>query len=368
MKKILIHTINDDNNFGNRLQNFALQHVLNLREDAVAVTHQYDELNYYGHINELRNALPGKLLIALLRTKSMPFKQAWMWRERSDVFRKFTKQYVPKNPTKQSNLEADLFVIGSDQIWNPEFRNDLESDFLPLVPSYKKLAYAASIGSNPFELNGSDYTIFENNAGNISNISMRETDAARFLSSITNKQVATVLDPTFLVDKKVWADLAEESAFKIRKPFILTYFLGELSNEKRNYIEKVAKLNSAEILEINNPDKDYFGKIGPLEFLYLFKNCIMAFTDSFHATVFSIINEKPFEVFSRVDSSIVKNMNSRLSTLLETFELNDAWKVSSFDEVSIQEIDYNRVNSILEDRVYYSKRWLDEAVSESLNR
>ena len=56
MKKILIHTLNDDNNFGNRLQNFALQHVLNLREDAVAVTHQYDELNYYGHINELRNA------------------------------------------------------------------------------------------------------------------------------------------------------------------------------------------------------------------------------------------------------------------------------------------------------------------------
>ena len=183
---------------------------------------------------------------------------------------------------------------------------------------------------------------------------------------MTGNSIETVLDPTFLVDKNVWTSLANKSTFKINRPFVLTYFLGDLSSEKRSYIEKIAKLYSADIIEINNPNKSYFGKIGPLEFLYLFKNCLFAFTDSFHATVLSIINEKPFEVFSRVDSSIAKDMNSRITTLLETFELQGGWKTSSFETLSVQKIDYNVVNSILKSKVEHSKSWLEHAISDSL--
>ena len=174
MKTVFIHTINDDNNFGNRLQNFALQHVLNLRDDITAVTRQSGGVDYYGQINEFRDTLLGKTLIALLRTKSMPFNQAWMWRERSSLFRKFTKEYVPKNSGKQTDLDANLVVIGSDQIWNPEFRKELTSDFLPDVPKQKKIAYAASIGANPYDLKEPDKQIFKEHAKNILSISMRE--------------------------------------------------------------------------------------------------------------------------------------------------------------------------------------------------
>ncbi|MEQ4549694.1 polysaccharide pyruvyl transferase family protein [Weissella sp. GP1] len=365
MKKVLIHTINDDANFGNRLQNFALQHVLNTRYNVTAVTQQTNsQEKYYSLANDMRQWLLGRVINTVLKSKTMPLKKSWMWRKRNSVFRDFTKQFVPKAHDSFDESTVDTFVVGSDQVWNPEFRNYLEADFLPNVPKSKKIAYAASIGANPEKLSYEEKDVFRKNIQTFASVSMREQDATQFIDDMYDGDVTTVLDPTLLVDKKVWEELASKSKFVVQRPYVLTYFLGSLSSEKRKYIETLANKNNAEVIEINNPDKTYFGEIGPLEFLYLMQNSLMNFTDSFHAVVFSLINEKPFQIFSRVDAGINKSMNSRLDTLLHAVELQDRWKIDDFDKFEMAPINYKEVNHRIQNGVQNSIFWLDQALNK----
>ena len=123
--------------------------------------------------------------------------------------------------------------------------------------------------------------------------------------------------------------------------YILCYFLGGISKYKLK-IEEYAKQNKIKIIDILDKESEYY-KSGPQEFIYLIRKATIILTDSFHGCVFSIIFNKDFLCFERDNQK--KKMNSRVVTLLNTFNLNNMM----FDkEIVINKYDYKKVNSILE--------------------
>lgn len=101
----------------------------------------------------------------------------------------------------------------------------------------------------------------------------------------------------------------------------------------------------------------------PSEFLYLIYNAALIFTDSFHATVFSILMEKPFVVSAKNATGM--NMDSRIDTLLSMFNLENRKisKENNYEIANPMEIEYPNVEEILDRERQRSKEFLCKALN-----
>lgn len=216
----------------------------------------------------------------------------------------------------------DCLITGSDQVWNFDWFNP--AFFLDFPGCHaNRIAYAASAGRTSFNEAEADY--LRRVLPSMRAISVRETDLAGALNEIIGTaSVATAVDPTLLLSAKEWKALA--SPRLIRKKYLFCYFLHNdkhLSKLARSFARK-RHLRIATIpfpgIEYNGSDIRFgshrFDAAGPAEFLSLILNADYVLTDSFHATVFSLLFERPFAVFPRGDAP---QMGSRLQTLTELF-------------------------------------------------
>ena len=134
------------------------------------------------------------------------------------------------------------------------------------------------------------------------------------------KDAEVLIDPTMLLAAEEWDKIAKKPE-QVPKKYILNYFLGNLTDNRKEAIEKLAKERNCEI--INILDKNgLFYNTGPSEFLYLEKHAELVCTDTFHSCVFAIIFNRPFVVFDRIEPGVEK-MNSRIETLLRKFNLKE---------------------------------------------
>ncbi|MFG6672829.1 polysaccharide pyruvyl transferase family protein [Leuconostoc lactis] len=366
--KLAIHTISDDNNFGNRLQNFALQKVLNSRYGETKTLQDIDsKRNYYSIINEFsvaRMTMPFNIIRLFLNggTKS-EFLRSIKEYSRQRVFRNFTKEYVPKFRKKNIGNQIDYFIIGSDQVWNPNFRRNLSKDFLPCVHDKKIISYAASVGLN--KLSKSEEAIFRDGLKHLSAISVREYTAQTLLGKIVDNEITVLIDPTMLVSADEWHELSERANNEVKKQknFLVTYFLGKISINEKKYINEYAQKNRLKIIDISDVSSRLYAKIGPLEFLWLFENAAAVFSDSFHAAVFSLIFQKYFEIFERHDT--LPQMNTRMHTLFQHFSLEDRIRNVESENGHLSEIDYERISNLINIKRSEAFVWLDENLKES---
>lgn len=217
--------------------------------------------------------------------------------------------------------EYDIFITGSDQVWNPLwYYSEYFLDFVPL--GTPKISYAASISQAA--LNPKQRQLFKESLRSYTAISVREKDAAALLENLSDIPVEWVLDPTLLLTKHEWDEICSPNV--ISKPYIFCYFLGE-DMTARNLAKQFAdkhKLPLATIPYLQGKyracDKNFgdicLSDISPNQFISLIKNAEYIFTDSFHATVFSHIFEKEYFVFERHGK---QGMSSRLYSLLTIF-------------------------------------------------
>jgi len=195
-------------------------------------------------------------------------------------------------------------------------------------------------------------------------ISVREFEGAKLIKDLTGKEVATVLDPTMLLDTSEWEKVLEEPEVKPKKKYLLTYILGDVSLERRNFIERVAEKYNLEIVNLLDETQPEFYNTGVGEFLWFFKNAEVIFADSFHAGVFSILYEKPFYILNRAGMKQKHNMNSRFDTLLSAFELQDRFlKEYDIEKVNF-DVDYTKAGQILERRREESLNFLRNALNK----
>lgn len=256
-----------------------------------------------------------------------------------------------KKIRKMSNkiqFKYDIFIAGSDQIWNPKLIKDDTTYYLDFInDKYKKVSYAASIGTFDIE----NYKpVISKYLQCFNNISIREDSFKIVVEELSKKKVSVVLDPVFLIDKDNWGSLVKEN-IKFNQKFIFMY----LFNKDDEAIELTNKLSK----KFNLPVIHYYygnlrkkleidGKCfyydGPLDFLWYIQHAEYIITNSFHCVAFSLIFEKEFYTYPIYDGS------SRIIDMLYKLNLNN--RICNGKEIEsiiidICKIDYNYVNDII---------------------
>lgn len=349
--KIGVVTINDNYNYGNRLQNYATQSFLNkLNLDCVTIKNK-----------PLLNKKKNNLEYILRNTKSFLFINKHDGNSvRKEFFEKFNEKInFSKKIFNWFNLkwlkDYDYFITGSDQVWNPGFRLS-NVDLLSFAEENKRIAFSASIAFD--HLSDLDIEHIKKEVSNYKAISVREESGKQIVEKATGrKDVEVLVDPTMLLTAEEWDKVSKKPEKLKTDKYILNYFLGELSEERKKEIQRIADENNCEVINILDKNSPFY-ETGPSEFLYLEKNAFLICTDSFHSSVFAILYNRPFIVFDREDKT---RMNSRLETLLSKFKLENRWyKCHITDE--LLKVDYTEAYKILDVERKKSEDFLKRAL------
>lgn len=208
----------------------------------------------------------------------------------------------------------DAFVVGSDQVWNPRVWDfEPKYNLLGFVePSWKRIALSPSIGVS--EIKESDEEAFSACLGDYSRLSAREIEGANIIEGLLDRKVEVLPDPTMAFGLSYWESVADHSLAP-SCPYVLVYELGK-GGACAEAARSFARERGYEVVELNNRDNEYY-IAGPSDFIGLIFGAEVVFTDSFHASVFSLLGHVPFKVLSRQGSGY--SMSSRIVTLGRTF-------------------------------------------------
>lgn len=349
MKKVAILTItNSGLNFGNRLQNFALQRYLR----------QFDvDAENIVSAKSVHNSM---VLSKLRRRIKLLLKND----ERRQYFNEFNKKYIKASKTiRYEGINEqwfadkyDLFIAGSDQVWNPNFHFNSDFEFASFAPKSKRYSYAASIGVSSI----SDEHIgkFKENLMGMEALSVREYDSAPLIRELTGREAMVHIDPTMLIDREVYGTIEQLPPQGMPSRYMFVYFLGNVPDDYWNNINRLAEKLGLEVVELSECKGTKYYNVGPQHFLYALNHADYICTDSFHGSVFSILFEKQFTIFTRTDNDVP--MNSRIETLVATFGLEERVSADMDVEQALKKIDYAKVGEILERERSRAKEYLEK--------
>ena len=323
-KKLLLVTLFDDNNIGNRLQNYALQQVLMSHGAEVTILD-----NGYTTQPSAKMMVKAwvKGLLGMLGNEKYSQKYLKYWadnrkRHANIEFDKKNLVDILKIHNKQAFYTDwsgyGAAIAGSDQIWHKWREDDDELPFyyLQFVPFEKRFAYAASFGFEEFP--DKDLEQHEKGLKGMRYISCREQSGCDLIKGVIGKEVPRVLDPTLLMKAEEWRKIEEQASnfAKNKKNYAFLYFLGEQTDEYKVYMEQIMKTEGIEsIIDFSDYTNRNICECGPSDFLSLIDNARYIFTDSFHCTVFSLFFEKEFTAFRRKQIGFEK-MFGRIEDLL----------------------------------------------------
>ena len=360
MKRICISTWFSAPNYGTFLQAFSLQKFLEIKDCKTDIVNFKPQSFLYSDIR-------------IILFKLFPFLKKYKRYSYSKyLFEKEAKKYMSLSKrVTLSNVRPlidnyDVFISGSDQIWNPDgaFHRFYMYEKIPNDKFF--ISYASSTGGNlPTKEKDQDYKeLLEK----YNYISVREDRTRDYISDLLNRSdILKVLDPVFLLNKKEW-----DMFSNIDVPYdnyIFVYFLGF----QDFYLDKISSLHEMypelKFLMVclgNEPEidlsyvKQIYG-VSPFYFLALLKNANFVITDSFHATVFSIIFEKKFYHFLRYDNS-VNSQNNRVFDLLSSLNYENVIIDSKVESCpKVEELKIIKSND-LSDEIEKSKKFLSRAL------
>ena len=329
MKNVGIITILDELNYGNRLQNLAMQVLLS------ELGCQAETIRFLpNNVSPLKCWL---LKFRILRWFNMYLHQLFsvgapvqsLARRRLLAVLAFNKKYVRMSRAivgEGRNFPVrkyDFFVTGSDQVWNPYFSGPETPSpyaaYLRFAPAEKRLAFAASFGVSqlPQEMEA----VVAGYLKDFRFLSVREEDGRAIVKKLTGLDCPVIPDPTLLVDPSYWENLASKAPAPCGSDYILTYFLGNVSPQRRRSIQEYADARGLDVIWMNDVKYPQVFTWGPLEFLAAIRGCSSFFTDSFHGCVFAITFGRQFFALEREDK--LASMSGRIATLLDMAGLQD---------------------------------------------
>lgn len=286
--------------------------------------HSIVEIVYF----PLRNI---KSFLIYLRTNVRILEHYSEWKGSWNKFQNFNDTYLLKtrlyktmSDLEQNPPKADICLVGSDQMWLFRKAHELMDYYMLNFSNYERYrTYAVSMGGF-YDLQGDALLKFKKGIHKFSNISGRESNMEKYIKGIGYKgNIYTHIDPTFLVKKEQWSELADKADGKVkylcRRKYTLVFEL--LSSGDLHHFAEERENNQPVILFSRCPNtKLKIGQVirnaGPLEFLWMIKNAEYIATNSFHAIVFSIIFQKPFTAF------LSSNAPERIISLLSNLKLS----------------------------------------------
>ena len=334
--KIGILTFHCADNYGAVLQAFALYQkltelssenevfIVDYRPDSITKTYS---LIKFGNISNF---------IRSLIQLPFSFKRKLMF----DMFRKKYFKLIDINDINK----IDYLICGSDQIWNPNITRNIDPYYFGIIKGFlgKTVTYAASDGGYLDTINDK---ILREYLAKITALSVREPTMLPLLEQY-KQDISVVLDPVFLLDKKIWEIIASKRKYQ---NYILIYCTAR--NDKiLQDAYTLSKLKGFKVIEITYGFlfKKIFvnkQKILPCtsipDFLSYFFYAEYVFTDSFHGTAFSIIFNKNFFSYRLNDKR-----NDRIHTILSAFDLTNRYG-NCFNTEILNDIDYHSVNTYM---------------------
>ena len=255
-----------------------------------------------------------------------------------------TKRYYSMDSIQADPPQGDVYLVGSDQVWNP----DLTGDFAKLFflnfggDQVRRVSYASSFGTTKWE--GGELTEEVSYLlQRFSHISCREQSGVKILHTF-GIESRVVLDPTLLLE--------EYSALtgSLYSKNTLVYYPLSDDPELANYASALSKQLGLELIN-NNRTSTLFGhftwdRVGIEEWVRNIAESAFVITRSFHGLVFCIVYKKPFAIIANKN-----NRGSRIINLLEQLNLKNRY----FDSIQEctearpwnQSIDYEAVYSKL---------------------
>lgn len=367
----LIITISDDANYGNRLQNYALTNLLSkygVCYNAHFYYHVYNQIALICRDIEQQIGVSGvKQAISVLSD----FPRIRLRLARMKHMHAFTRAYIPdryftlsayRGLVNTAGIDIDHIVLGSDQIWNSSWFNDLDLKLMlgscSNCNTQRTISYAASFGISSIN-DVSARNTFRACLPKLDAVSVREYRGKELVEELAHIPATVVLDPTLMLTPAQWKQITKSFVSDDDK-YVLTYFLGRPSAEQRQCISEYAKLHHCRVRRILDLDDPETYVAGPEDFVELFAKAQYVFTDSYHACCFSMLFHKQFTVFTRSGLTKGENMNSRMETLFTLFQLDSVVMDSGVSPI----IDYNRVDELLEQHRFESQMWLDAATEK----
>jgi len=323
--KITTVTVHHAHNYGAMLQAYGLQKALVYLGYETEIL-DYDEihskifipLNFSG-MKSFGSAIYYNLKIFF---RYFEYKRAY------SKFENFYENYMKKSKLYACyedihELDSDLLLAGSDQIWNlkrGKNRPFFQLDFSDSIP---KASYAASMGSF-FNLDKEIAERFKNSLKDFSAISVREKETGDYIKGLSEEFEYNIhIDPVFLLERREWEELSFDACkYNLPDNYILCY---ELLPQKEisECIEKIKRMTGYPVVVLTpnvyskQKGTAVIRDAGPLEMLSLIKNAKCVVTTSYHGTMFSILFEKPFY------SVLTSHGKGRIQEVLKNMQLEN---------------------------------------------
>lgn len=367
------------NNYGGIMQNFALQQVLiQMGIEPVTIDHNSKIPVWWKRI-----LYKGYYYYWLLLHPSLIKNQKYQLSDKENAIiskntSNFIKKYINKTESFKNEKELqkiihegdyDGYVVGSDQCWRPTYSGGfLKEMFLSFADNnVKRVAYAASFGTDQWEFSPEMTTVCTRLAKKFDLITVREKSGIDLCKKFLGVDASHVLDPTMLLSREDYLRLVEKEHEPVC-PGTLFYYILDPCNEKTNFIQRIAFEEGVKPFTVlprcqaeNRTKKDVKDHIedciypSVTSWIRGFADAKMVVVDSFHGAVFSIIFNKPFWVISNSTRG-----NARFASLLEMFHLSERLvQPSELGQVNYRkEIDWGEVNIILNEKKNLSMRKL----------
>lgn len=361
--KIGILTFHCAENYGAILQCYATQEFLRSRGHEVCVIDYRPDylLRPYQLLNTRRIIYSRPLQVMMNVSKELihiPKRCYLKW-----TFHRFAKKYLTLTKrTTAASIPADFegYVVGSDQVWNPKLTKGFDDVYFCRFPfskdSRRYIAYAASMEAKDIDENSKKY--YHDSLEQFDAVSVREPNLAVLLQPLTHRPITKVLDPTLMVDPKVWDIFSCKD--RLPKKYVLVY-QGRSSVHTLRIAKDIAQQIDAKVVVLGtwlsqNSNLSY-KSVSPEGFIHAVRNAACVVTTSFHGTAFSIILNRPFYTIRLDDGA-----DSRSQSLLQSLELSDRMiTVSSSPAFSF--IDYTTANATLQRLRKESQEFLLKALS-----
>lgn len=344
-------------NYGGILQNYALQQVLK-RMGHEAWTIDYNTFGWTNWFDNAWRVVAHKLLGHQAKFAPVPSQR----RQQEMPLRRFALKHIHLTTPRTHRYERsivhkygfDAIVVGSDQVWRPQYNYDVRDCFLEFVKGMpiKRIAYAASFGTDEWEFSPRQTQCCSALAKQFDGISVRETSGIRLCKEHLGVEAIQVIDPTLLLHAEDYLQLCKD--ISQRCPFVFAYILDQ-SEEKLQQIKQFAAQRGLDYF-IKSADASISEDDSIELWLSYFRDAAYVITDSFHGTAFAINFNKPFFVFGNASRG-----NSRFESLLSAFHLQERMIGGELPQEDAL-IEWNRVNVLREQCVNLSIEWLTKSI------
>lgn len=259
---------------------------------------------------------------------------------------KVSKPFYAEDDFRKNCPKADVYVSGSDQLWNYKHNEGNDKHYFFDGIKGKKIAYASSIGMTSLP---DDYAAYvKEQLSQYSAISVRERSAVELLEKMGISAIH-VLDPTFMLNKEEWKPFASKRL--VKEKYIFVYLPYNIKDKDLIYrsVRKVAKEKNLKVVSYSdNVIKDKYAEqtiyfVNPGDVFSLILHAEVVMTNSFHGTAFSINLNKQFWTY------MPSSFSTRITSILNLCGLNDRLLEEEISDKQMSEVaDFTHTDNVLQ--------------------